>query len=393
MTLLAPCGRPGVPAWRVPLAAKACVAALMIASACLPARQAHGTPGVQGAVAVAGAGAPSGSTSATTTLAPGGSAASAQPAASSAHQAALQSLLDEAESLAPLETVIVSQNGQIVAERGYRGHSTTAATNIKSASKLVISALVGMAIDKNVLTGTDQRVVDLLKQDLPASPDARMQTLTVGNLLSMQAGLGSTSGTHYGAWVGSRNWVRAALARPFEDEPGGRMIYSTGSTHLLSAILTRASGRSTLELSRDWLGPLEGFRITSWTRDPQGIYMGGNEMAMSPRALLAFGELYRNGGVTASGKRLLSQSWIDASWQMRTRSPWTGDGQGYAWFLTQIAGEDVRYGWGYGGQMLYVVPRLNLTVVMTSDASTASARTGHRNDLHRLLGGIITEIQ
>lgn len=334
------------------------VVTLLIASACLPSRQAHGAP-----------------------------------AAAPAHQAALQSLLDDAESLAPLETVIVSRNGQIVAERGYRGHSTAAATNIKSASKLVISALVGMAIDKNVLTGTDQRIVDLLKQDLPASPDARMQTLTVGNLLSMQAGLGSTSGPHYGAWVGSRNWVRAALARPFEDEPGGRMIYSTGSTHLLSAILTRASGRSTLALSRDWLGALEGFRITSWTRDPQGVYMGGNEMAMSPRALLAFGELYRNGGVTASGERLLSQSWIDASWQMRTRSPWTGDGQGYAWFLTQIAGEDVRYGWGYGGQMLYVVPRLNLTVVMTSDASTASGRTGHRNDLHRLLGGIITEIQ
>src|SRR5690606_13456348 len=141
-----------------------------------------------------------------------------------------------------------------------------------------------------------------------------------------QAGLGSTSGANYGAWVNSRNWVRAALARPFEDEPGGRMIYSTGSTHLLSAILTRQSGRSTQQLARDWLGPLEEFHIASWTRDPQGIPMGGNQMAMSPRSLLAFGELHRRGGVTATGQRLLSQSWIDASWRRRTHSPWTGDG-------------------------------------------------------------------
>ncbi len=321
-------------------------------------------------------------------------AASTAPAESITPTAAtLPSLLEQAASLAALQTVIVSQHGEVIAQQGYRGHSTTAATNIKSASKLVMSALVGMAIDKGVLQGTEQRVALLLQKDLPASPDARMGQLTVGHLLSMQAGLESTSGAGYGAWVASRNWVRAALARPFVDVPGGRMIYSTGSTHLLSAILTQVTGRSTLQLSREWLGPLEDFRITSWTRDPQGIYMGGNEMAMSPRSLLAFGELYRRGGVTASGERLISQAWIDASWQMRTTSPWTGDGQGYAWFLTQIAGEQVRYGWGYGGQMLYVVPRLGLTVVMTSDAGTSSARTGHRDDLHRLLGGIIESLR
>lgn len=310
-------------------------------------------------------------------------------AADASQTATLDGILDRAAALVPLETVIVARDGQIIGERGYRGHRTTAATNIKSASKLVMSALVGIAIDKGVLEGTDQRIAPLLAPDLPADPDPRLQRLTVGHLLSMQAGLGSTSGRNYGAWVVSRNWVRAALARPFEDEPGGRMIYSTGSTHLLSAILTRQSGRSTLQLARDWLGPLDGFEIASWTRDPQGIHMGGNEMAMSPRSLLAFGELYRRGGVTATGRRLVSQAWIDASWQQRTQSPWTSDGHGYAWFLTRIAGEDVRYGWGYGGQMLYLVPRLGLTVVMTSDERASAAHSGHRNDLHRLLGQII----
>lgn len=305
------------------------------------------------------------------------------------HDETLSKILDQAQTLEPLETVVISHNGSILAERGYRGHTTTQPTNIKSASKLVMSALVGIAIDKGVLQGADQQIAPLLARDLPAEPDPRLQKVTIGDLLTMQAGLGSTSGANYGAWVTSSNWVRAALARPFEDEPGGRMIYSTGSTHLLSAILSRQTERTTLQLARDWLGPLEAFSITSWERDPQGIYMGGNQMAMSPLSLLAFGELYRNGGVTAEGERLISETWIRSSWQRHTQSRWTGHGHGYAWFLTRIADQDVRYGWGYGGQMLYVVPDLGLTVVMTSDESGSAARSGHRNDLHRLLAKII----
>jgi CubicO group peptidase (beta-lactamase class C family) len=303
--------------------------------------------------------------------------------------AALVPVLDQAEALAPLETIIVAQNGRVVVERGYRGHRTATPTNIKSASKTIISALVGIAIDKRVLTGVDQPLTSLLERDLPDKPDPRLEQVTVAHLLSMQAGLGSTSGQYYGAWVSSRNWVKAALSRPFEAEPGGAMIYSTGSTHLLSAILTRQTGRSTLQLARDWLKPLDGFSITSWTRDPQGIYMGGNEMAMTPRSLLAFGELYRAGGLAPDGTRVLTEAWIEASWTPRTRSRYTGDGYGYGWFITQVAGEDVRYGWGYGGQMIYVVPRLGLTVVMTSSATPSGGHLGHRAALHRLLGRII----
>lgn len=309
--------------------------------------------------------------------------------ASQDESAALAAILERAERLEPLETVIVAHRGAIVAERGYRGRATSAPTGIMSASKSVISALVGIAIAKGVLDGVDQPIAPLLADDLPANPDPRLRAITIGNLLSMQAGLGSTSGAQYGAWVNSRNWVRNALAQPFEEEPGGRMVYSTGSTHLLSAILTRQTGRSTLELARDWLGPLEGFAIAAWQRDPQGIYVGGNLMAMSPRSLLAFGELYRNNGITPDGRQLIPASWIEQSWSPRTASRWTGDGYGYGWFLREIGGELVRYSWGYGGQMLYIVPRLELTVVMTSSVNAPSGRTGHRDDLHALLGEII----
>jgi CubicO group peptidase (beta-lactamase class C family) len=305
---------------------------------------------------------------------------------------ALTTILDRAEALEPLEIVVVAHRGAIVAEHGYRGHSTTSPTSIMSVSKSVISALVGIAIDRGALEGPDQLIAPLLTDDMPSSPDPRLSKVTLGNLLSMQAGLGSTSGARYGAWVSSANWVRAALAQPFEDEPGGLMIYSTGSTHLLSAILTRQTGRSTLELARDWLGPLDGFAISSWDRDPQGIYVGGNLMAMSPRSLLAFGELYRENGLTPDGQRLIPADWIETSWEPRTSSRYTGDGYGYGWFSRRIAGEEVRYSWGYGGQMLYVVPRLELTVVMTSDENAPSSPTGHRDDLHALLGEIVEAI-
>lgn len=307
--------------------------------------------------------------------------------------AAMAEILDEAAGLEALKAVVIAVDGKIHAERGYRGHSPAGSTNIKSASKSVISALVGIAIDRGVLDGPDQKIAPILARDLPADPDPRLNDITIGHLLSMQAGLERTSGANYGSWVASRNWVRDALARPFVDEPGGAMLYSTGSSHLLSAILTRATGRSTLDLARDWLGPLEGFAIGGWERDPQGIYLGGNQMAMSTRSLMAFGELYRRGGLTADGRRLLSQDWIDRSWQVRTHSRFTGDGYGYAWFLRSIGGRDVRYAWGYGGQMLYIVPDLNLSVAMTSEDTASAARNGHRDALHRLMGGIIGAVE
>jgi CubicO group peptidase (beta-lactamase class C family) len=247
----------------------------------------------------------------------------------------------------------------------------------------VLSALVGIAIERGVLKGVDQPVLSVLRADAPADPDPRLARLTVGNLLSMQAGLERTSGPNYGRWVSSPNWVRFALSRPFVDQPGGAMLYSTGNTHLLSAMLTRASGRSTHALAQEWLAEPLGVQIPPWPRDGQGIYFGGNDMRMSPRALARFGELYRLNGVV-NGRRILSPEWIRQSWIPRTTSPWSGGQYGYGWFVGEARGHPVRFAWGYGGQMVYVLPDLALTVVMTSDA-IAARDGGHIDALHRLV--------
>ncbi|MDS7597373.1 serine hydrolase [Agrobacterium tumefaciens] len=298
-------------------------------------------------------------------------------------------VLGGADGLSSLKTVVVSVDGREIAGRAYHGAALNGSTNIKSASKSIVSALVGLAIERKILQSTDQPIATVLRSSFPPNPDPRLERVTIGNLLSMQSGLERMSGPNYGRWVASRDWVKTALGSGFAGEPGGGMLYSTGSTHLLSAILTKASGRSTLSLARDWFRPLKGFSIGAWDRDPQGIYLGGNQMAMTARSLLAFGELYRRGGVTADGERLISQEWIDQSWQQRTNSVFNGDGYGYCWFIKDMAGERVYYAWGYGGQMLYIVPAKKLSVVMTSREDAPSARTGYRDQLHGLMENII----
>jgi CubicO group peptidase (beta-lactamase class C family) len=291
--------------------------------------------------------------------------------------------VERASQLPRLHALIAAHNGTPVVEKVFRGGGLDRTTNIKSASKSIISALVGIAVDRQLIRGVDQPFVPLLGARAPSGLDPKVGTITVGHLLSMQTGLDRTSGPNYGRWVSSPNWVRYVVSRPFVDEPGGAMLYSTGNTHVLSAILTEVSGKSTLELARDWLGgPLE-IAVPAWTRDPQGIYFGGNEMGLSPRALFRFGEMYRNGGVYA-GKRILPESWIRESWTPKVVGR-GGQLYGYGWFITQSDGHPIYYGWGFGGQMVYVVPTLALTVVATSDSTTTSVEDDYRCQLHALV--------
>ena len=299
-----------------------------------------------------------------------------------------QRIVEQAAALPRLHALIVAHDGEAVVERAFRGPGLDVPVNVKSAAKSVISALTGIAIDRGLLGGVDQPVAALLPQAVPRAPDPLLDELTIGNLLSMQAGLERTSGANYGRWVTSPDWVAHALSRPFVDEPGGRMLYSTGNTHLLSAILTGVAGRSTLALARDWLAEPLGFELPPWDRDPQGIYFGGNNMLLSPRALLRFGEMFRNGGV-ADGRRVLSADWIAASWTARTASPYSGDDYGYGWFIARMCGAPVYYARGYGGQFLYVAPSLALTVVITSEETVRTRVDGYYEGLRDLVAGTI----
>ena len=309
---------------------------------------------------------------------------SERPAAPALSVEAFADAVTEARRLQRLNALIVAKDGRILLEERVAGPALDQSVNIKSASKSIVAALVGRAIQEGLLEGVDQPVATILADRLPDNPDPRLREVTIGDLLSMQSGLERTSGANYGRWVASRDWVRHALSRPFVDEPGGRMLYSTGNTHLLSAILTKVSGRSTRDLFIEWIAEPLGIRVGAWERDPQGIYLGGNNMALSPMALFRFGEMVRNGG-KAGDIQVLPAEWIAESWKPRTRSIYSGDRYGYGWFMREMRGHPTYYGWGYGGQMLYIVPDLGLTVVITSDDDTPAGRTGYVDELHRLV--------
>jgi len=91
-----------------------------------------------------------------------------------------------------------------------------------------------------------------------------------------------------------------------------------------------ATGMSTLDFARRYLGQPLGIRIPSWLRDPQGIHFGGNEMHMTPRAMLEIGALYLRGGRTGN-QQVVSEAWIQASFKSRTQSRWSGRHYGYGW--------------------------------------------------------------
>ncbi|HJU63931.1 MAG TPA: serine hydrolase, partial [Candidatus Binatia bacterium] len=204
--------------------------------------------------------------------------------------------LERANELPRLRSLLISIDREMVEERYFNGARPTHTANLKSASKSLLSALVGIAFDRGYLKSVQDTIGKFFPEYLTDTDDAKKKTITIEDLLTMRSGLESTSNVNYGSWVQSANWVRHVLARPLLDEPGGRMIYSTGNSHLLSAILTKTSKMSTFEFARSYLADPIGISMTPWMRDPQGVYLGGNEMHWTPRGMLAFGELYLNAG-------------------------------------------------------------------------------------------------
>ena len=297
----------------------------------------------------------------------------------------MERMLAEAGDMRALTSLIVARRGSVVVENYYRGLRPSQTVNVKSASKTLLSPMVGIAIRDGLLEGVDQPLSALLPDYYEAlaargALDPRKNEIELRHVLSMRTGIETASFGNYGAWVASADWAYDQLRRSMVCDPGDCHEYSTGNTHLLSVILTRRSGKSLRRYMLDELFRPMGIPLAEWDRDPQGRYLGGNNMSLRPRDMLKFGQLYVDGG-RFEGRQLVPEKWIEASWKPTGSSPWNGHGYGYLWWMRRWGGERAYFAWGFGGQFIVVVPRLDLVIVATS--SLRNRTRGHTRRMWR----------
>jgi CubicO group peptidase (beta-lactamase class C family) len=310
---------------------------------------------------------------------------SGQPSAPANSELSEIAEINEAASrINSLRSLLIYHKGELISEEYFKGRRADRPFNIKSASKSIIGLLTGIAIQEGFILSINEPISTYFPEYFEKNPDPQKEQITVRNLLSMQAGLRSTSSGNYGAWVLSNNWVEYALEQDFVSEIDGRMVYSTGTSHLLSVIITKASGMSTKDFAEEYLfGPLD-IRVGGWDRDPQGYYMGGNNMALTPRDLLKIGQMLLNDGIY-NGQRIINKEWIKDSFGTYTHSNYNPYGYGYQWWNTPTADYTTFFAWGHGGQYLMMIPELDAIVVITSSVTEASRRRTYKRPVFVLL--------
>lgn len=296
----------------------------------------------------------------------------------------LAKIFNEAEQISSLRSLLIQQEGEFIGGSYFKGRSPNRPFNIKSASKSIIGLLAGIAIDKGFIPSIEEPIITYFPEYFEKNPDQKKEQITVRNLLSMQAGLRSTSSGNYGAWVLSDNWVEYALDQEFISEIDGRMVYSTGTSHLLSVIITKATGMSTKAFAEKYLFDPMKITVGGWDRDPQGNYMGGNNIALKPSDMLKIGQMLLDDGVY-NGQQLISKEWIIDSFKTYTYSNYNPYGYGYQWWNTKTGDYTTFFAWGHGGQYIMMLPELDAVVVMTSSVSNASRRRTYKRPVFILL--------
>jgi CubicO group peptidase (beta-lactamase class C family) len=339
----------------------------------------------------------------------------APPQAEGMDPAVLATIAGNVASLYPeIRSVLVVRHGYLVYERYWQGRTASDGDNVQSVTKSVVSALLGIALGEGKLKGLDQPVGVLLARHLPHDADPRVARVTLEQLLTMTSGLAGDDPSLGGdprisqRQGASRDWVGHILGRRLATNPGASFAYSSATSQLLSAIVADATGQSLLAFARARLfGPLgiasakapapvfvehpspavvKAYQQApvAWPTDPQGYQLGFSGLKLPSRDLAKIGYLYLNGGRWDT-TQVIPAGYVAASTRPHSTPPPDGPGEsyGYQWWVTSQARHPSFLAIGYGGQLLQVIPDLDLVVVITSDA------TQNRNDAADLVGQAI----
>jgi CubicO group peptidase (beta-lactamase class C family) len=269
------------------------------------------------------------------------------------------------ENLPTLYSLLVIRNGHIVLEEHFRGHKPGDLYSVRSVTKSFTSALVGIALKKQYLTGLDLKIADLLPEYIAANAVPRKRAITIADLLTMQAGLRWDASDEW-KFYGSENWIDFVLKRPMAARPGTRFTYNTCLSQVLAAILTNVTQMPVATFAREHLFEPLGIQAAEWEEDPQGLTIGGFGLSLAVEDLAKLGYLYLHHGLWED------QQIVPADYAQASTTAWSAGGfpednsYGYHWWVTDEPGYPAFFAAGYGGQYVYVVPALNTIVVTTA---------------------------
>ena len=278
----------------------------------------------------------------------------------------IRALDDEATDAShAVHSVMVLRHGHVIGEGWWHPFRAEDRHMLYSLSKSVTATAVGLAVFERRLTVND-RVVDLLPDDVPPDVGPKLAAMTVRDLLTMTTGHAVDTMPPHSA--GPENWARAILSLPVKYRPGTHFIYNSGATYLLSAILHRLTGERLLDyLTPRLLDPL-GIVGATWEQCPRGIDVGGWGMAITTEDIATFGQLLLDGGVW-NGRQLVPADWVaDAtSAQVSSGDPTLPDDgtQGYGYQFWRNRHQTYRAD-GAFGQMSIVIPDHDVVVALTS---------------------------
>ena len=278
----------------------------------------------------------------------------------------LHEALDETE----IYTSVIIKDGVIIDEYYKDGYDSTSLFSVRSCSKSITSALVGLAIEQGYIEGVDVLISEYFPQ-IEESGSAWQKEITIRHLLTHSAGIEwdeYSSATNFREWRDSDNWVDYVLNCRVVSKPGTRYNYSTGGTHLLAAILQQATGRTLADYSREYLFEPLGMDSAKWGEDAQGITDGGNGATMNVYDMAKFGQLFLDGGKW-EGQQIIPEEWVRESTRVQFARSSNYVSYGYQWWVRSFGRKNhaTFFAQGHAGQLIFVVPELNLISVFTSN--------------------------
>ncbi len=308
-------------------------------------------------------------------------------------------------SLRELRALLVHVCGVPVHEE-YRSSTADETHNVASVTKSVIGTLVGIALADGSLKSLDQTLGELLPEHRTVMSPA-VASIRLRQLLTMTAGLDADlSDSSVGAWIQSDHFVEGILRQGVVGKPG-TFAYSSATSHLLSAIVARATHRSVLDYATEKLFDPLGIPMTGAAQpllvtasaaaydkavvalpvDHQGINYGASYLKLRARDMAKLGQLYLDQG-RWQGKQIVPQRWVRDATTGHVNVPGTqgADRYGYQWWVTTAGGHPAYAALGFGGQLVEVVPDKALVVVFATHVDTlASVAQGPSLDFYQSL--------